>query len=133
GINLGDIIIDGDDVSGDGVNVAARLEPLAPNDGICISGAVRDQVRDDLDVVFEDLGEQRVKNIARPIRAYRINLADAPVPKLVVVHTRKSRSLIAGVVSVALLLVGSVSYWYQGNPIAPRLTQAPNVSSKGDF
>ncbi len=77
GINLGDIIVDGDDISGDGVNIAARLEPLAPLDGICISGAVRDQVREDLGVVLEDLGEQHVKNIARPIRAYRIDLANA--------------------------------------------------------
>jgi hypothetical protein len=72
GINLGDVIKDGDDISGDGVNVAARLEPLAPLDGICISGAVRDQVREDLGIVLEDLGDQKVRNIARPIRAYRI-------------------------------------------------------------
>jgi adenylate cyclase len=78
GINLGDIIIDGDDISGDGVNVAARLEPLAPKDGICVSGAVRDQIREDLDVVFEDLGDQQVKNISRPIRAYRISLTEGP-------------------------------------------------------
>jgi class 3 adenylate cyclase len=82
GINVGDIIVDGDDVSGNGVNIAARLEPLAPLDGICISGAVRDQVREDLGVVIEDIGDQRVKNITHPIRAYRINLAYAPDAKL---------------------------------------------------
>jgi class 3 adenylate cyclase len=70
GINLGDIIIDGDDVSGDGVNVAARREPYAPQAGICVSGAVRDQVRNDLDVAFEDMGDLHIKNITRPIRAY---------------------------------------------------------------
>ena len=59
GINVGDIIIDGDDVAGDGVNIAARLEPLAPTDGICISGYVREQIHDDLGVTFEDIGEQR--------------------------------------------------------------------------
>lgn len=80
GINLGDIIIDVSDISGDGVNIAARLEPLAPKDGICVSGAVRDQIREDLDVAFEDLGEQQVKNISRPIRAYRINLTGSPLP-----------------------------------------------------
>ena len=74
GINVGEIIIDGDDVSGNGVNIAARLEPLAPLDGICISGAVRDQVREDLGVVIEDIGDQHVKNITHPIRAYRIDL-----------------------------------------------------------
>ena len=80
--HVGDIIVDGDDVSGNGVNIAARLEPLAPLDGICISGAVRDQVREDLGVVIEDIGDQRVKNITHPIRAYRINLAYAPDAKL---------------------------------------------------
>jgi class 3 adenylate cyclase len=77
GINLGDVVVDGDDVSGDGVNIAARLEPLAPSDGICISGAIRDQVREDLGVELEDIGDQHVKNISRPVRAYRIDIASA--------------------------------------------------------
>ncbi|MET0676669.1 MAG: adenylate/guanylate cyclase domain-containing protein [Bradyrhizobium sp.] len=68
GINLGDIIVDGDDIAGDGVNIAARLEALAPVDGICVSSMVREQLRDDLG--FADMGEQKLKNIARPIRAY---------------------------------------------------------------
>ena len=72
GINLGDVVIDGDDIHGDGVNVAARLEGLAEAGGICISGSVHDQVRDRLDFAFEDMGEREVKNIDRPIRAYRV-------------------------------------------------------------
>jgi TolB-like protein/class 3 adenylate cyclase len=76
GINLGDIIIDEHDIYGDGVNVAARLEALAEPGGICVSRVVRDQVRDKLDFVFEDLGEQQVKNIARPVRVYRIPLVE---------------------------------------------------------
>jgi adenylate cyclase len=72
GINLGDIIIDEGDIYGDGVNVAARLEALAEPGGICVSRVVRDQVRDKLDVAFEDLGEQQVKNIARPVHVYRV-------------------------------------------------------------
>jgi adenylate cyclase len=72
GINLGDIIIDGDDIYGDGVNVAARLEGLAKAGGICVSRVVRDQVRDKLGLAFADLGEQQVKNIARPVRVFRI-------------------------------------------------------------
>jgi class 3 adenylate cyclase len=72
GINLGDIIIDEGDIYGDGVNVAARLEALAEPGGICVSRAVRDQVRDKLDFSFEDLGEQQVKNIARAVRVYRV-------------------------------------------------------------
>jgi adenylate cyclase len=72
GINLGDIIIDGDDIYGDGVNVAARLEGLAEPNGVCVSRVVRDQVRDKLNFAFEDMGEQQVKNIARPVRVFRI-------------------------------------------------------------
>ena len=72
GINLGDIIIDGDDIHGDGVNVAARLEGLAEPNGICVSRVVRDQVRDKVPFGFEDMGEQQVKNIARPVRVFRI-------------------------------------------------------------
>jgi TolB-like protein len=76
GINLGDILIEEDDIYGDGVNVAARLEALAEPGGICISRVVRDQVRDKVEFGFEDLGEQQVKNIARPVRVYRIPLAE---------------------------------------------------------
>lgn len=72
GINLGDIIRDGRDIYGDGVNVAARLEALAEPGGICVNRVVRDQVRDKLDFAFEDAGEQRVKNIARPLRVYHV-------------------------------------------------------------
>jgi adenylate cyclase len=75
GINLGDVIVDGNDIFGDGVNVASRLEVLAESGGICVSGAVRDQVGDRLeDMSFEDLGDQTVKNIVRPIRVFRIRL-----------------------------------------------------------
>jgi len=74
GINLGDVIVEDGDIFGDGVNVAARLQELAPPNGICVSAAVRDQVGDRLNVAFEDLGEQSVKNILRPIRVYRVLL-----------------------------------------------------------
>ena len=65
GINVGDIIIDGDDIFGDGVNIAARLETLCEPGGLCISRAANDQIRDTLSMAFADLGEQAVKNIAR--------------------------------------------------------------------
>ena len=75
GINLGDVIVEENDIFGDGVNVAARLEEMAEAGGICVSGAVRDQVGQRLDdVAFEDLGDQSVKNIARPIRVFRVRL-----------------------------------------------------------
>src|SRR6185436_9739418 len=74
GLNVGDIIIDDKDIYGDGVNIAARLEALAAPGGICVSRVVRDQVRDKLDFSFEDMGEQQVKNITRPVRTHRIRL-----------------------------------------------------------
>ena len=68
GVNLGDVIIDGDDIYGDGVNIAARLEALAEPGGICISRIVHDQIRDKLPYPFDNMGQQSVKNIARPVR-----------------------------------------------------------------
>ena len=79
GVNLGDIIIDGDDLFGDGVNVAARLEAIAPPGGICVSSGVVEQVRQKLPVKFEDLGEQALKNIDAPIHVYRVSQAASSV------------------------------------------------------
>lgn len=79
GINLGDVAIDGDDIYGDGVNVAARLEAMADPGSVYVSGAVHDQVRDRLELRFEDLGRQQVKNIDRPVRVWRW-LRDAAAP-----------------------------------------------------
>jgi class 3 adenylate cyclase len=70
GINLGDILIEGDDILGDGVNIAARLEGIAEPGGICISSSTYDHVRGKVAVDFADLGEQKLKNIARPVRVY---------------------------------------------------------------
>jgi adenylate cyclase len=84
GINLGDVIVEGDDLYGDGVNIAARIEALADAGGVFVSNTVHDHVRDRLPFLFEDLGEQQVKNITRPVRVYRIRVplaqlgADAP-------------------------------------------------------
>ena len=72
GVNLGDVIVEGDDLYGDGVNIAARIEALADAGGVLVSNTVHDQVRDRLPFTFEDLGEQQVKNIARPVRVYRV-------------------------------------------------------------
>src|ERR1700759_1165800 len=74
GINLGDILIEGDDILGDGVNVAARLEGIAEPGGICISSSAYEQVRNKVSLHFTDLGEQNLKNITRPIRAYSADL-----------------------------------------------------------
>jgi len=85
GVNLGDVIVEEHDIFGDGVNVAARLEGLAEPGGVCVSRVVHDQVRDKLAYPFEDRGEQRVKNLARPVRIYALRpeaVADLPASLL---------------------------------------------------
>jgi adenylate cyclase len=78
GINLGDIVDDGEDIHGEGVNIAARLEGLADPGGICISGDVYNQVRNRIEETFEDLGDQKVKNVAEPVRVYRLTSSTEP-------------------------------------------------------
>ena len=81
GINVGEIVIGDDgDIFGDGVNIAARLEPLAEAGGICISARVHEDVAARLDLVFEDMGEQNLKNIARPVRTPARRAASLPAP-----------------------------------------------------
>ena len=85
GVNLGDVIVEPQDIFGDGVNIAARLEALAEPGGFCISGTVRDHIGDRLPYAFEDIGEQSVKNIGRPVRVYALRpeaIADLPAPSL---------------------------------------------------
>jgi adenylate cyclase len=77
GVHVGDVIVQGENLFGDGVNIAARLEALAEPGGICISGTVRDQIGTKLPLAFTDLGDQPVKNIAQPVRAYRVGGASA--------------------------------------------------------
>jgi adenylate cyclase len=81
GVNLGDVMVEGDQIYGDGVNVAARLESLADPGGICISGTVHEQVRDKLALGYEDRGEQTVKNITRPVRVWRVLLDGSASPR----------------------------------------------------
>jgi class 3 adenylate cyclase len=110
GINLGDVIVEGDDIFGDGVNVAARLEVLAEPGGICISRMVREQIRDKLTYPFEDMGEQSVKNIARPVRVYSLS-AEAVAELTVTRHppTSISQSAIAPRLSIVVLPFGNLS------------------------
>ena len=132
GINLGDVIVDGDDIFGDGVNVAARLETLAEPGGICVSRTVRDHVQDKLSFAFQDLGDQRMKNIARPIRVMRVILdADgltmiapsAPAPV-----TRRRWLAVASVILVAA--IGGVLTWRLAPwPAAERPPAAASLSS----
>src|SRR4030095_6967900 len=81
GINLGDIIVEGDDIFGDGVNVAARLQEIAAPGGICISSRVHEDVRDRLDAAFDDGGTQTLKNIVRPVQVWRWQLGTTAPPQ----------------------------------------------------
>ena len=115
GINVGDIIVEGDDIHGDGVNIAARLESLAEPGGICIRRNVRNQVRDKLDLAFEDQGEIEVKNIARPMRVFRVVLdekAEALVTPVVHEVTKpvNRRWMVAAAV-VLVAAVGGMLWW----------------------
>jgi adenylate cyclase len=110
GINLGDVIVDGADIFGDGVNVASRLEVLAEPGGICISGAVRDQVGDRLeDLSFEDLGDQTVKNIVRPIRVFRVHLESGSRSAPEQVKSAAATSAVAKKPSIAVLPLVNMS------------------------
>jgi class 3 adenylate cyclase/TolB-like protein len=126
GVNIGDVIIEADDIFGDGVNIAARLESLCEPGGLCISRAVRDQIRDKLPIGFEDLGEQMVKNITRPVRAFGLTsqmIAAAPefgsgLPQRAVVrrHHRTTAVLAGLVVAAAVAAWGVVEIYSTVRP-----------------
>jgi TolB-like protein/class 3 adenylate cyclase/Tfp pilus assembly protein PilF len=110
GINLGDVIVDGDDIFGDGVNVAARVQALAEPGGIAVSGAVYDQVRNKLDFGFRDRGSHRVKNIAEPVRVYGVILESAAARRA----TRVARGfwLVASAAGIAMVVLAlAVTVW----------------------
>jgi adenylate cyclase len=138
GVNLGDVIIDRGDIYGDGVNIAARLEALAEPGGICISRVVRDQIRDKLPYPFEDMGEQSVKNIARPVRAHAISAGAVAATPLVAPPAQPSqpRSRVslrrAAIATSAVAVIGiAIAGWWlwpKGNP-PTALVQAPAAAS----
>jgi hypothetical protein len=133
GVNLGDIISEEGDIFGDGVNVAARLEALAEPGGICVNRAVRDQVRDKVDLAFEDLGEQQVKNIARPVRAYRV-VTDAALGLAAAAPGRRRQVprwvVAAGIAGLVLGASGAAAFWrlYQPHHVAPTAASPPPTS-----
>ncbi len=117
GINLGDVIVDRDEIYGDGVNVAARLESLAEPGGICISEAVHSAIGNKLPLDYEFLGEQDVKNIAEPVKAYRVRLEDEAVPTAAPAGTRSRRRLVvASAAVIVLVVVAGVVTWLKPWP-----------------
>jgi adenylate cyclase len=110
GINLGDVIVEGDDIHGDGVNIADRLQSLAEPGGIAISGTAYDQVKGKLAVGYADLGEKQVKNIAGAVRAYRVLLDPAAAGTMIIAQKKalRSRRWPAIGMSVLLLLLPAV-------------------------
>lgn len=135
GVNLGDVVESGDDLMGDAVNVAARLESIAPAGGICVSAAVYEQIQGKLTLGAEDLGDQHVKNIPRAIHAYRLTLDGAPMPAApVVAHAPapaapprpagRLAAILAGAAVVAGLALGGTWWLHQAAPPAAP-TSAP--------
>jgi TolB-like protein/class 3 adenylate cyclase/Tfp pilus assembly protein PilF len=126
GVNLGDVMVDGEQIYGDGVNVAARLESLAAPGGICISGTVHEQVRDKLALGYEDAGEQEVKNIARPVRVWRV-LAEPGTGASPGTRTQRvpRKHVRRGVFSLAgLALIAAVIVFVQHLSLRPPTTTA---------
>jgi class 3 adenylate cyclase/TolB-like protein len=137
GINLGDIIVEGEDIAGDGVNVAARLEAMAEPGGICVASAVWEQVHEDLGVEFVDAGDQHVKNISKPIRVFRVALGkgsavkaptETPAPTA---PTRRISGRRIAIAAGALVVLGAVALgvwqWLprQGTPAAAMASGPP--------
>ena len=110
GVNLGDVIVEGDDIFGDGVNVAARIEALADPGGVFVSGDAFRQIRNKLDVGFENLGEKRMKNIAEPVSVYRV-LTDAAAGTVVGAKRGRNRAWLSTGAVAAAALVGAVLVW----------------------
>jgi adenylate cyclase len=134
GINIGDIIVDGNDIFGDGVNIAARLESICEPGGLCISEIARDQVRDKLPLTFSDLGEQQVKNIARPVRVFGLApQAIAETGELATALARpvrlRNRAALAAVLAIAVILAGAAAWWALRHVSLPMIQTAATPQS----
>jgi class 3 adenylate cyclase len=116
GVNLGDVVVKNDDLLGDGVNVAARLETIAEPGGICISSSVYDQITGKLDLGFHDIGEQALKNISRPIRVYRVSGTAAPGRPAQAVRSAapKRKRISWGIGALAAAAIAAVVAWQAG-------------------
>src|SRR5262245_8767555 len=136
GINIGEVIVEGDDRFGEGVNIAARLEQLAEPGGICVSGKVAKEVEKKLAVGFEPMGAQHVKNIAEPIQAYRVKLDQSPARRQSGIKrvSLRSAAVLAGILVV--LGVGAGSWFYVQGPLSnrhePSIAVLPFTNMSGD-
>jgi len=125
GINLGDVVEEGDRIYGDGVNIAARMESLAEGGGICIAGTVYDQVKNKVGLEYEYLGEQSVKNISEPVRVYRVlSFPDAAAHRVVKAKStieKKWRNVALAIAAVLIIVAGTAVIWhlYMRPPLPP--------------
>jgi TolB-like protein/class 3 adenylate cyclase/Tfp pilus assembly protein PilF len=128
GINLGDVVVEGDDLLGDGVNVAARLEQLCEPGGVLISGTAHDQLKGKLDLPLEFIGEQRLKNIAEPVRAYRVRLDGVRQSRWRSLQQRGRRRLlpVLAFLLAFVLVAGATAWWFR--PVDLGLTTKPSLA-----
>src|SRR5260370_22633004 len=132
GLNLGDVIAEDDDILGDGVNIAARLEALAEPGGICLSRTVRDQIRDRLHFTLDDMGEQSLHNISRPVRAYALPaaaIAELPAPSLPAAPPAQHRwrpMVMAAIPVIAAIAVAAWWLWPVPNRAPPPAAVSTN-------
>jgi TolB-like protein/class 3 adenylate cyclase len=117
GVNLGDVVVEGDDLLGDGVNVAARIEQLCDPGSVLLSGTAYDQLRGKLGLPLDFAGEQKVKNIAEPVRTYRVRLAGGSIPWRLRLRQHRRRILQAATLVVVTVLIAGGVWWFR--PVAP--------------
>jgi TolB-like protein/class 3 adenylate cyclase/Flp pilus assembly protein TadD len=133
GINLGDVIVEDDDIHGDGVNIAARLEGLAEPGGICLSGDVYRQVESKLDIAFQDLGELQVKNIAKPLHVYRVQLVgESTENKVAAIRPQTNRWRVGMAAAALAAVIGAAAVWYlvlpSDTPPAVTVSSKPSIA-----
>jgi TolB-like protein/class 3 adenylate cyclase/Flp pilus assembly protein TadD len=122
GVNLGDVLIEGEDILGDGVNIAARLEGICEPGGVCISGSAYDHVRGRIEAAFVDLGDKTLKNIARPVRAYALGVADIARAKVLTPVTpavqkrRYGLAPLAAALAALLIVIVGGAWWFANRP-----------------
>ncbi|NKM06524.1 tetratricopeptide repeat protein [Rhizobium leguminosarum bv. viciae] len=134
GVNLGDVIVEGEDIHGDGVNIAARLESLAQPGGICISGTAFDHTVHKAEVGFSSLGEQQLKNIADPVRVYRVLLDPSEAGKVVASRRPRRRAIILAILAALLIAAAAIVFAWQWPfvPQRPSVAVLPFVNLSGD-